>query len=551
MHGDRYHFSNAHEAVKDYKYAAARACSPAKRTSCTADESDHLLEDETSLRYFTSTRSSWIRHEVKLAARYTITVWGMLAAGLVILFFVQEEILERDHPTPHEWTYMTRKFLRDAKELEDPRDGNIQWASALGRVRNALMRLSDPKKDGAGLVALSDVTDPELEDPAEFVPYDITAKSEEWRRGYFEAMMTAAKAAEHVDGWVLDVTRNMVSPAKFMIGPSNPNPVPIPPGAAHAPLEENCVNAFPSADRWYMKILATQGFTERQRLEAALEYASFMEFKGHAEAARSLQELALSEATKGTDATKFPYDVKTFALKETAGSPSLNLLDVLTSIANSKARSGDISGALPVYISVLKARRGLSDQRPREQRGSSRSSAVPVHQQILNMLKPPAYPPPPPDGTQPPWRSAEERCQEASLQIYIGEILYATSSRDDGLSWTRDGVDLAEEQLRSLGVGVGVGGAKAARKLCRECLGAGLDNWHTMVSRLARAERAKEASGADAGKSGIFSFWGGAKEPEGRWAAEEAVVLERVRRTKEIMEDVTPPRTFITSWFKA
>ncbi|EGX91047.1 hypothetical protein CCM_05204 [Cordyceps militaris CM01] len=468
----------------------------------------------------------------------------MLAAGLVIFFFIQEEILEREHPTPHEWTYMTRKYLRDARQLEDPKDGNIRWASSLGRVRNALMRLSDPKKDGAGLVPLSDVTDPELEDPIEFVPYDITAKSEEWRRGYFEALMTAAKTAEHVDGWVLDVTRNMVSPARFVIGPSNPNPVPIPPGAAHAPLEENCVGAFPLADRWYMKILATKGFTERQRLEAALEYASFMEYKDQAEAARSLQELALGEATKGTDATRLPYDGKTFTVRDNTDPPSQNLLDVLGSIANSKARSGDISGALPMYISLLKARRGLSDERPHEPR-RSRPSDVSVYQRVLDFVQPPAYPPPPPDGTRPPWRSAEERCQEASLQIYIGEILYASGSRDDGISWTRDGVDLAEEQLRALGAGT-----KGTKKLCRECLGTGLDNWRAMVSQLAKAERAKE-EGAAASKPSMFSFWGGAKEPDGRWAAEEAVVQERVRRTKDIMEDVAPPRDFITNWFKA
>ncbi|OAA54899.1 hypothetical protein ISF_08170 [Cordyceps fumosorosea ARSEF 2679] len=499
----------------------------------------------TSVRYFTSTRSGWIRHEVKLAARYTLTLWGMLAAGLVILFFVQEELVEREHPTPHEWTYMTRKFLRDAKKLEDPKDGNIQWANALGRARSALMRLSDPRKDGAGLVALSDeATDPTLQDPVEFVPYDITAKSEEWRRGYFEALMMAAKTAEHVDGWVLDVTRNMVSPAKFVIGPSNPHPTPIPPGAAHAPLEENCVDAFPPADRWYMKILATKGLTERQRLEAALEYASFMEYKSQAEAARSLQELALAEATRGIDAADLPYDGKTLALKERAGSPSLNLLDVLGAMANSKARGGDLSGALPMYVSLLKARRGLSDERPPAPPRTQPRHNIPVHQRLLNLLSPPAYPPPPPDGTRPPWRSPEERCQEAALQVYIGEILYATSSRDDGLSWTRDGVDLAEEQLRALGPGAAA--KDPAKKACRECLGAGLDNWHNMVARLARAERAMEAD-----KPSMFSFWGGGSAPEGRWAAEEAVVQERVRRTKELMEDVAPPRDFITNWFKA
>ncbi|KAJ2973542.1 hypothetical protein NQ176_g6550 [Zarea fungicola] len=198
-----------------------------------------------------------------------------------------------------------------------------------------------------------------------------------------------------------------------------------------------------------------------------------------------------------------------------------------------------------MYISLLKARRGLSDERPSEIR--SRPQNVPAYQKMINLFLPPAYPAPQPDGTQPPWRSVEERCQEASLQVYIGEILYATSSKDDGLSWTRDGVDLAEEQLRSLSLG---SGSKVAKKLCRECLATGLENWHTMVSRLAMAEAAKEES-STVHKPGIFSFWGGAKEPEGRWAAEKAVVQERVRRTKELMEDVAPPKNFVTNWFKA
>lgn len=483
---------------------------------------------------------------MKQAARYTIAFWGILGAGFVIFFFVREEMLEREHPTPHEWTFLARKCLRDAKELEDPKSGNIDWVRALEQARNSLTRLHDPKKNGAGLIPLSDVTDPELQDPTEFVPYDVTSKSEEWRRGYFDALMTAARTGEHVDGWVLDSTRTLVSPPEYMIGPSNPYPTPIPPGAPHAPLEENCVVAFPTADRWYMKILATKGFTSRQRLEAALEYASFMEYKGQPEAARSLQDLALGEATKDMDASKVPYDAKSFVLKEKTESPSLNLIDALTAIANSKARSGDISGALPMYISLLKARRGLSDEPPPRVR-SDRPKIVPFYQSLIDLVQPPAYPPPPPDGTRAPWRSAEERCQEASLQIYIGEILYATSSKNDGLSWTRDAVDLAEEQLRFLGSSTD---SKDAKKVCRECLGTGLDNWHTMVAKLAAAEKAKEAERASS-KPGMFSFWGGAQEPEGRWAAEEAVVQERVRRTKEIMEDVTAQKSFINNWFKA
>lgn len=496
------------------------------------------------MRYFTSSGRGWFKHEAKLVARYTITIWGLGISTLVILFAIGEEVAEREFPTPHEWNYLTRKYLRDANSYKDPKNGAINWARTLELSRGVVIRLEDPKLDGKDLVKLSDLVDPSLEVPGEFINRDLSAKSEEWRRGYFEAIMLAAKAAEHVDGWVRDVTRNIVSPAEYVIGPSNPNPAPIPAGDPHAPLEENCELAYPAADNWYIKILATQGFTSRQKMEAALEYASFMEYKQRTGEAEALYDMALSEATKGTDASKLPYDKKSFVLKDRAPAPSANVFDSLTAVANFKARSGNVSAALPIYLSLLKARRSLSNQCPVED--TPKIKRVPLHEQIVNFFAPPPYPAPPPDGTRPPWRNAEERCQEASLHLYIGEILYSAQSRDDGLSWTRDGVDLAEEELRSMKLSET---SKEAKQLCRECLGTGLGNWSTMVSRLANAERikAKETTG----KPGMFSFWGGSQQPEGRWKAEEAVVEERVRRTREIMEDVRRPTVGPMAWFKA
>ena len=495
------------------------------------------------VRSFTSERKRWFKHEAKLVARYTITLWGLGICVIAIVFAISEETSEREFPTPHEWHYLTRKFLRDAQRFKDPKNGEVNWARCLELARGVVIRLEDPKLGGEKVIKLSDAVDPSLEVPGEFINCDISAMSEEWRRGYFEAIMLSAKAAEHLDGWVRDRTRNVVCAPEFVIGPSNPRPKPIPVGRPHAPKEEDCDTAYPAADNWYMKILATTGLTPRQKMEAALEYASFMEYKNREEGAEALYDLALAEASTGIDPAHLPYDKRTFVVKSNASTPSMNILDAITAIANRKARKGDICSALSIYISLLKARRSLSDTPPPTTRATSTRPSF--YKQFVDFFGPPVYPAAGPDGTQPPWRDSYERCQEASLNLYIGEILYATSSRDDGLAWTRDGVDLAEKQLRELGVN---NQDKETKRICRECLSTGLDNWSTMVSRLAKAEEAKMTSGS---KASLFSFWGNSQDPEGRWAAEQAVIEERTRRTRELMEDVTPPQLGFLSFFKA
>ncbi|KHO01378.1 uncharacterized protein MAM_00379 [Metarhizium album ARSEF 1941] len=529
------------------RLGCARFFADQKKLACTKSRPSlpFLLVPKASppiVRSFTSERKRWLKHEAKLVVRYTVTLWGVAICGIMIFFAVSEENSEREFPTPHEWPYLTRKFLRDAQRCRDPKDGEVNWARCLELARAVVIRLEDAKLGGGRVVKLSDKVDPSLEVPGEFINCDISAQSEEWRRGYFEAIMLAAKAAEHVDGWLRDTKRNVVCAPEFVIGPSNPQPKPIPPGRPHAPREEDCEPAYPAADRWYVKILATTGLTARQKMEAALEYATFMEFKHRRQGSEALYALVLAEASAGLDPSKLPYDPKTLVVRSNAPAPSMNVLDALTALANYKARQGDVSSALAIYVSLLKARRSLSDAPPPTT--WSQPKTLSPYERFVEFFGPPAYPDPGPDGTQPPWRSPYERCQEASLNLYIGEILYATSSRDEGLAWTRDGVDLAEEQLRALGP---ASKEKETKQICRECLAAGLGNWTTMVSRLAKVE---DASSGDS-KSRLFSFWGSSQDAPGRWAAEAAVVEERTRRTRELMEDVAPPGMGIWSYFKA
>jgi hypothetical protein len=158
----------------------------------------------------------------------------------------------------------------------------------------------------------------------------------------------------------------------------------------------------------------------------------------------------------------------------------------------------------------------------------------------MHYLKEAPYPDPPPDGNSPPWRSPQELCEEGALGLYIGEMLFASNDREQGIAWTRDAVELAEEQLRDMQNRRVAN--KPAKKTCRECLGTGLYNWSTMAATLAQLE---ETKAKEAVKSSGFAFWRstrGKAETPGRWKAEEEVVKDTIQRTTELLEDLEKPR---------
>ena len=585
-------------------------------------------------RYLTTERRRWLAHELLSAGRYTLYFWAILGFGTVIFWSLQQEWLERRYPTPHEWRFITRMRSRLARWGPD-RSKHLpetDWVQAGTYARNVLERLEDPAMDGAGLTKLDggveegEKKDTEGEDE-DMVAYDISAKSEPWRRGYHEALMQCARAAEHLDDQVADRTRRLVFPASQMRGPSNPHPAPIAPGSPPAPLEEDCDRAYAPPRLYYEKLLSTRGFTPRQRMDAALAYAAWLEFAGDQAAAAAMHERALACADESARASPEeagalppPYDERTFVLRDGASSapPSANVLACLTALAAQRARAGDVAAALPILVSVLRARRSLPD--PGASQSSSQPSGGPslftpegLRALARRVFLEPPYPPPPPDGSAPPARDAAERCDEAALHLYIGEIIFASSQtkknvtkskknnkdpREDGLAWTRDAVDLAEEQLQRLdaearaearGSGAGGGGGgkgqdpdrarerrlrhAEARRTCRECLGAGLENWGRMAARLAREEEEASSSSASTNRSGGWlGLWGsgvadgrsgsreeggGAKEGGegeavgGRWAAEEQVVRERTRRVQDILDEVERPNRGLLAVFEA
>ncbi|KAL8351184.1 hypothetical protein RB601_000720 [Gaeumannomyces tritici] len=548
-------------------------------------------------RLMTTERRRWLKHEIIMTARYTLVFAGMSVCALAAAFVLREEAREREFPTPHEWSFMTRGLIREALAQRARTDVvQTDWVSVFQLLRDAVRRLEDPAKDGRGLSDVPLGEDPPHPDGSK----DLSGRSEEWRRGYYDALMALAKASEHVEGFVLDTTRNTAFPPELMIGPSNPRPRPIPPGSKSAPREEDCVLAFEETpDVLYPRLLGTRGFTPRQCMDAALAYASWLEFKGVHGPALVMYENAVNIAL-GDDV--YPGTSSTKEQGEKSSAPHKKILDP----------KGDVSSALPIMVSILRARRSLPSLGAEDGIAASRRQARPIRPAveralperiadiIIGAFSPPAFPEAPDDGSRPPVRDSKALCEEAALHMHIGEVMFSARAsgtavagrREDGLAWTREAVDMAEEQLHKLmgggndvespkapGSGVGrgnqnggLGGAigltnpfaekkldprDEARNRCRECLAAGLDNWAAMVAQLAREEEARrvqqEKSGGGGGGAGSswLSLWGDSRAEEeqraGRWAAEEKVVAERRRRAEALLEDSGAPANGVMS----
>ncbi|EKD12004.1 hypothetical protein MBM_09867 [Drepanopeziza brunnea f. sp. 'multigermtubi' MB_m1] len=499
-------------------------------------------------RFLTTERKAWLKDEFYKAGKYTIVIQTGLFLFSVIVFGLQQEYLNHRFPSPEEWSWLTRFGWRNARSGEDDDRGVgiVDWALTGRTYRWILQRLEDPDIDGAGLRTTDEGGI--LVAGIGKMGYDVTGKSEPWRRGYYECLMGAARAAEYLDGHVRDKTRGIAFPANVVIGPSNPNPRPVSPFSHSAPKEEDCEEAFEKPEVYYMRILTTQGFTDRQRIDAALAYAVWLDYKNTPQAAWEMHKWAVDIANASAQTPKPIIDPETGVIRTDAGAPSANILSVATALGIHHAVNSNLTLALPIFVSVLRARRSLP-----EVRGTTRVAPAPdtaeeetLYQKIAatarSILIPPKFPPPPDDGTAPPFRTPKERCEEAGVMTYIGEILYASkaskTSREDGLAWTREAVDLAEEELREKSVD------GDARRICKECLETGLGNWMAMVSKLAREEEeGKKTEKRKKSASGWLGLGGGeGKDTAGRWESEEKVVVERLRRAKDILDAETVGR---------
>lgn len=504
-------------------------------------------------RYVSTETKRWIIGDVKLGVRYTLYIWAGGFLLLLVALGVEQEKMERAFPSPPQYSFISRYLYRSTrvKDAEEFREaGATDFALTSQEYSRLLARLEDPHIDGAGLKSQGDDGAPISVDGVGEMGYDITSKPEPWRRGYYEVLLGCARAAEFLDSCVKDEKRTLAFPKAVVIGPSNPNPKPMPPGSPPAPREEDCVPAFDPPEKFYMKILTTNGFTEGQKVDAALALGNWLSYKNTPQAAEEMFRWALDIASSSTPKANEIYDPRTYIIKPTAPAPSANILKSVTALAEHKARNGDLNSALPVMLSLLRARKALPSAPPPSPPNPSSGPMETIVKGALYWLIAPEFPEPPPSGQEVPQRDAKERCEEGALMAYMGEILYATANnqagREDGLGWTREAVDVAEEELRGRYI------SQDARKTCKQCLSTGLGNWRAMVSTLAKEERQRKKQGlpleAPATTSGWFGFGASSETPEqagkrvqeqerGRWIMEEDLVLEKERQARQFLDD--------------
>ncbi|KAA8645676.1 hypothetical protein EYZ11_005267 [Aspergillus tanneri] len=495
-------------------------------------------------RLISTESRDYYRRRISRGLRIGLSFYAILVLFQVIKLGVYQEEIEHKWPTPPEWTLKSRWCLRSAQALQNPEHiGKLMtnWPMVAGYLRDLLERLENLEGEGKGVIEQGDGGF--LVEGVGKTGLDVSAKSEPWKRGYFQALMGAAKAAENLEGWLTDRKQRISAPAEYVVGPSNPRPKPMPAGQKKVPQEENCEPASPSPESFYMKVLTTRGFDTRQKLDAALAYADWLDYKGLHGTASDMYNWAMDIATAASpvEAQKV-VDVKTGVLKNDGKNlPSENIIRVSTALAVHHARQGNLPTSLSLFTSVLKARRTL----PPAPSGTvtlglpSLPKSNDPFRSFFNTLKtvfiPVEYPAPLPSGNDPPLRTPTATCDEAGLMTYIGEIVYASSSKETGLAWTRDAVDMAEATILELGGSED----RNPRHRCAECLRVGLENWKTMVGQLvAKAEKDEAESIERAPKA----WFGGQKRVQAktlerkRWEAEKIILDDRINRLWPIID---------------
>ncbi|KAI1630065.1 hypothetical protein EDD37DRAFT_81276 [Exophiala viscosa] len=491
--------------------------------------------------------------------RFHAYLWPSLLLATILTMGIQQVKFERDYPTPRDWSFWSRWLLRNAKFTEFSDDAKLQqvltdWARAGRYYLDVLARLESEDQDGKFLMPTE--ASGTYADSLGIAGYDISAKSEQWRRGYHDTLMGAGRVAENLDGMCRRIREvsGRVYPRESIPGPDNPRPKPLPwdkkKGHEKAPTAEEVEDAFPAPEMFYMKVLTTDGFDTRQRLEAALAYADWCDFRGLNETAEDTYQWAMDIAQSGLrNGSTSVVDTKTgMIVKGKEDEVTENILNVCTSYAVHHAKAGNVKQALPVFLSVLRARKNLPPS-PYGVTGTPRQNNEDEGwwsylYALKDMLIDKPYPSAPPDGNERPYHTLKEACEEVGLMTYIGEILFATSDseREKGLSWTRDSVEAAEAVMWVMEEQKEEDG----KERCRECLETGLENWKDMSRQMARLAAKKEQDIASG--SGFLGLGLGkasqvakAHKETQRWEEENVQIELRRQKTVPLTQPIKPP----------
>lgn len=482
----------------------------------------------------TEAKARW-RARIRYGIKLNLFFWPASVLYAIYCAGAHHEYLERKYPTPPDWSLWTRWYFRWAKGCEfEPKDRGdtllVDWGKVGDKYKTVLERLEDPGIDGQDLLEAAGGTI--WVDGIGRTGYDLTNKSEPWRRGYHQTLMNLAGAAEKLDGWVRDTTTNICFPANAVIGPSNPRPVPQPHGRPEAPREENCVPAFESPEVYYMKILTSSGFTTKQKLDAALSYADWLDFKGLTDTSRTMYDWAFDLAIPGLPLGRDDVVNKKTGLLHPSKEEIIsdNLLRASTALAVHFASKGDPAAALPIFLSVLRVRKNLP---PGKDTPSPwpKEPLLQILENFMSLFSPPPYPPAPPTGNEPARRNLNEICEEAGIMAYVGEVLYSSSYQSKGLSWTRDSVDAVEEAMWTMMEQNIMEGYDR----CEECLETGLTNWRSMIKDMRRLAERKEIEPAT--KESSWFNWTKRETASSKtdWAQEERDLELRYHKVRPLL----------------
>ncbi|KAI9711052.1 MAG: hypothetical protein M1828_001979 [Chrysothrix sp. TS-e1954] len=494
-----------------------------------------------------------IRYQLKLGLYWAVIGWTIIGGCFVFYYVLREDWLDKVHPAPKEWSFMTKHNWRSGKHLElvdGPQSGHMQWTNIGENYRAIAMRLE--RGDDNGLVHQQDWDstipglDPDImhqptpsilshEGWQTHIGWDITAKSEHWRRGYYETMMGLAQAAEMRADYFTRMSDKMVLPRHCIRSEDNPDPTPIP-GKATPDMSE-CVSTIEPANVHYIRILSTKGFSRKQRLDAGVAYARWLDHGGNASLAEALYRWSLNIAADGIAAEidsnddGHPFvDVKTGVLQSNAPFTTPNLLKTTTSLASHLAHHGNISSALAIYLSILRARRAAPDAPPTEQYphrtpNYGLESVNSWAKFIMDLPTRGIFPDVRRSGDEPFEKRQGDKCDEAELMAYVGEILFAKGGKKkQGLGWTREATELAQRGATDGRL------AREAKQTCEECLLTLLENWRSMARSLAVEKSAADRKRVEKGMLSWIWQIGGPDRwvTDGEWVEEEDLIGARL-----------------------
>lgn len=483
----------------------------------------------------------WIRKQGKTVLKTTVYFWIFIGLASVVSFGIKQEIVERKYPTPSEWSFKSRMEMRATNSLEFDEQGIVNWIVIGYRKLGIIRRLEDPTIDGKGLR--------EREDGGILVSgvgktgFDITAKSLEWREGYYNCLMATAKAAENVDGWVKDEERDAYFPAIYMVGPSNPNPKPIPVKGVLPPREEFAQPAFEAPDGFYLKVLTTKGFTNGQKIAAAIAYGDWFAYKKLPESSEEMYRWALDIALEDVQEPERMVKKSTGIIVENATSVTPNVLKATTALATHYASTGDLASSLPVFLSVLRA----SQNAP--------LSTVPIAKEsnkqysAMDILSPAPKMEIKSSGDDTYFRTESSTCDDARIMNNIGELLFASAKTEAqqmiGLRWTKDAVDLAEKTKQDQADKL----SEATRRKCVKCTDVGLSNWIAMLQTLDEQDNVTKSSTVKqtAKSSWLGNLWGGSQSDVEDTQTDQAHADSVARLPQEMRQK---PRKELGKWAK-